>query len=90
MKESDRSPGILVNAIWNGQFKNESLLQAVAALGSHAQRALYLRFWENYDIQEISEALKISWDQADQLIESSLATLKAKLSSMKFEERSVA
>lgn len=79
MKESSRSGGVVVNQIWEHQFKNERLFQSVTELGADAQLALYLRFWENYDIEEISNQFRITWDQANALIESSLKYLREKM-----------
>ncbi|OFZ37677.1 MAG: hypothetical protein A2504_07515 [Bdellovibrionales bacterium RIFOXYD12_FULL_39_22] len=54
------------------QNKNElfcKLSYALPTLGNDEQRALHLRFWEAMTITEIARALRISWDEADQMIE---------------------
>lgn len=79
MKESKGS-GAVANEMWRDQFQNRALFVAVTELSSVAQRAIYLRFWENYEIEEIAKELNISWDQADKLIENTLKDLKARFS----------
>jgi DNA-directed RNA polymerase specialized sigma24 family protein len=43
--------------------------------------AVLLRFWENWDIAEISRVLGRSWTSTDHLIESTLRELRSKLGS---------
>lgn len=78
MKESIR----LVNSQWKSVNVGSALFQALIGLSPQAQRAINLRFWENYTIEEISQHLRISWDQADQLIEKSLLELRDRLTQM--------
>lgn len=37
---------------------------------------LYLRFWENYSIQEIAESLEMKWEEVNQTIDKLLIELK--------------
>lgn len=39
---------------------------------------LRLRYWENLAIQEIAEALEMTWDATDRLIETSIRKLRAR------------
>jgi len=39
--------------------------------------ALTLRFWHNFEILEVANKINVSWDEADQLIESGLEKLKS-------------
>ena len=43
------------------------------------QLAIQLRFWEEYSIFQVATTMDISWDQADSLIETAIATLKSGL-----------
>lgn len=70
----------LVHSQWENLDIGSSLLQALSELPPRGQRAINLRFWENYTIEEISSELRISWDEADQLIERSLKNLRERLS----------
>lgn len=76
MKESTE----LFHAQWSSLDLESPLFQALTRLSPEAQRAINLRFWENYTIEEISSVLRMSWDQVDQLIEKSLLDLRARLS----------
>lgn len=38
---------------------------------------IYLRFWENYSIQEIAESLEMRWEEVNQTIDKLLIDLKA-------------
>ena len=69
----------LIHSQWSSLGARSLLLQALSELSPEAQRALFLRFWENCLIEEISEDLKITWDAADRLIETSLKQLKMRL-----------
>lgn len=69
----------LIHSQWSSLGARSLVLQALSELSPEAQRALYLRFWENYLIEEISDDLKITWDAADRLIEMSLKQLKMRL-----------
>lgn len=72
-------PLILINSIWEPINMDSQLLQALLGLSPQAQRAINLRFWERYTIEEVSEVLRITWDEADNLIERSLKELRAQL-----------
>lgn len=69
----------LVHFQWASLDVDSSLLQALTELSPQGQRAINLRFWENYTIEEISEELRMSWDEADELIEQSLKQLRSRL-----------
>lgn len=69
----------LIDSQWEGLGLESQLLYALASLSPQGQRAINLRFWENYTIEEISECLGVSWDDADQIIEQSLKELKSLL-----------
>ena len=71
----------LINSQWASIEAGSTLLDALSILPPQAQRAIYLRFWENYTIEEISKHMRISWDQANRLIETSLRQLKSYLTS---------
>ena len=63
-------------------YKSSKLheLKYVLPLLTEDQRlAIYLRFWENYSILEVSDFLKTSWESADELIENALSFLKTQL-----------
>lgn len=69
----------LIDSQWASMEVGSTLLNALLTLPPQGQRAINLRFWENYTIEEISEHLRISWDEADQLIEQSLKQLRSYL-----------
>lgn len=69
----------LVHSQWESLDVGSSLLQALTELSPQGQRAINLRFWENYTIEEISDDLHMTWDDADKLIEQSLKQLRARL-----------
>lgn len=69
----------LIASFWESVDERTPLFFALTKLSPQGQRAIYLRFWENYTIEEISNVLKLTWDQADRLIESSLKELKTLL-----------
>jgi len=69
----------LTHRQWSSLDVGSSLLQALTELSPQGQRAINLRFWENYTIEEISEDLRMSWDDADELIEQCLKQLRARL-----------
>ncbi|MBX3022780.1 MAG: hypothetical protein KF799_13990 [Bdellovibrionales bacterium] len=70
----------LVHSQWSSLDVRGSVLIALSELSPEAQRALYLRFWENDLIEEIAEDLQITWDEADRLIEMALKQMKMRLS----------
>ena len=45
-------------------------------LPKQQKKAIILRFWEDQSIDEIAGTLKISWDDANELIENGLLLLK--------------
>ncbi len=49
------------------------------SLSRDQRRIIYLRFWESCTIEEISEEMKLSWDEVDQIIESTLIQLRNQL-----------
>lgn len=57
----------------------EKLKVLLPKLPRKARIAIQLRFWENMTIEEISNFLRLSWDQADQLIENSIKALREKM-----------
>jgi DNA-directed RNA polymerase specialized sigma24 family protein len=71
---------IFIDSQWESLSVESPLFDAITRLSPQGQRAINLRFWENYTIEEISEKLRMSWDQTDQLIEKSLLELRARLS----------
>lgn len=50
--------------------------QALGDLPFIEWHILYLRFWENYSIQEIAIALEMKWDEVNMTIEKLLVQLK--------------
>lgn len=69
----------LVHFQWSSLELGSSLLVALTELSPQGQRAINLRFWENYTIEEISDDLRMTWDEADELIEQSLKQLRIRL-----------
>lgn len=65
-----------IDSLWESMEPGSSLLAALKGLPPQGQRAINLRFWENYTIEEIAEELCISWDEADLLIEQSIISLR--------------
>ncbi len=49
------------------------------SLSRDQRRIIYLRFWESCTIEKISEEMKLSWDEVDQIIESTLIQLRNQL-----------
>lgn len=70
----------LVDSLWESLEPGSALLQALQGLSPQSQRAIYLRFWENSTIEEISDELRLTWDEADFLIEESIFNLREHLS----------
>ena len=70
---------VFINAQWSTLNSRSRLFEALTSLSPSGQRAISLRFWEYYTIEEISKTLRISWDQTDKLIEKSLLELKSRL-----------
>jgi DNA-directed RNA polymerase specialized sigma24 family protein len=71
--------GLLVDSQWESLDSQTPLFSALTKLSPQGQRAINLRFWENYTIEEISETLRMTWDQTDKLIEKSLLELRERL-----------
>lgn len=69
----------LIDSQWASIEVGSKLLDALLILSPQAQRAIHLRFWENFTIEEISEHLRIPWDEANRLIEQSLKQLRSSL-----------
>lgn len=61
----------------------EILHSSLRTLKPQQQIVLQLRFWEEHSIAEIASILKTSWDEIDQLIESTLCELNQKLTELK-------
>jgi len=61
---------------WESMEPGSTLLAALKGLPPQGQRAISLRFWEHYTIEEIADELCISWDDADLLIEQSIISLR--------------
>lgn len=57
-------------------ISKHELHKAVASLEDHKTEAIILRYWSNMTIEEISKIMRISWAQANQLIEAALLELK--------------
>ena len=57
----------------------EKLYFELWALESQKRQAIQLRFWEQNTIEDIAKILKISWDEADKLIEATICELRQKL-----------
>lgn len=62
----------LIDSIWQSLEPGSPLLSALKSLPPDAQRAVYLRFWENCLIEEIAASLAITWEAADHLLEESI------------------
>ena len=57
--------------------KHESqLLNALQTLTEHERSAIFLRYWVPCSIEEVSRHMRISWSQADALLEKSLEKLR--------------
>ena len=57
----------------------EKLREAMCYL-SHKQRSvIYMRFWDNMTINEISRHVGLSWKSTDQLIDSAVNHLRVRL-----------
>jgi len=52
------------------------LKKFLAQLNCRERKAIYLRFWVPYSIEEVAREMEVSWEQANQLIESSIAKLR--------------
>lgn len=69
-----------IQLLWDKRLENNSNVQLLKTLLPKLKRiqilAIYFRYWENLLIEEIAEILNLSWDEADQLIETSLKELR--------------
>lgn len=72
----------LIDAQWQSLDPGSPLLAALKGLPPQAQRAVFLRFWENFSIEEIADELRVSWDHADFLIDESIFCLRAHLAQL--------
>lgn len=72
----------LIESQWELLCTESPLLRALVKLSPQGQRAINLRFWENYTIEEISVCLGLGWDETDKLIEQSLIELRELLTGM--------
>lgn len=52
------------------------LLKSLQALTEKERSAIFLRFWVPCSIQEIARNMRMSWSQADLLLESTLKKLR--------------
>lgn len=78
MKESVE----LVDSLWESIDPGSPLLAALKGLPPQAQRAVYLRFWENSMIEEIADELRLTWDEADFLLDESIFCLREHLAQL--------
>ena len=76
---------MLIDSQWQSVDGDSPLLEALVALPPYHQKAIYLRFWENFSIGEIASSLKLTWEQTDKLIEESLLRLNLKLTQSNIE-----
>lgn len=67
------------NFLNNKSSKLHEIKYVLPLLTEDQRLAIYLRFWENYSIFEVSDFLNTSWDSANNLIENALSFLKTKL-----------
>jgi DNA-directed RNA polymerase specialized sigma24 family protein len=67
------------NFLNHNSSKLHELKYALPLLTEDQRLAVYLRFWENYSILEVSDFLNTSWESANNLIENALSFLKTKL-----------
>ena len=57
--------------------KYQHLLElGVKKLSLLERRALLLRFWGTHTITEVADELKITWEEADQLIDTAVAKIR--------------
>lgn len=70
----------LIDSRWQAVDAETPLFRALIELSPQAQRAINLRFWEKYTIEEIATQLSMTWEQVDQLIEETLLELRERLS----------
>lgn len=62
----------------------DELHSNLRALQPRQQLAIQLRFWDRLSIAQAAHVLGLSWDQTDQLIESTLCKLKLRLKHLKW------
>ena len=74
-----RTPAIVSEQIASASRdeKLAMLREVLPILDSRSRLALHYRFWESMTIEEISKRLCLSWDEANRLIEESIAHLRA-------------
>lgn len=51
--------------------------QGLRTLSVLERRALYLRYWQPYTIAEIADDMRLSWEEADKLIDRAVAKVRA-------------
>lgn len=71
-----------ISPLWDSVDQDSPLICAIKNLTPQAQRAVHLRYWEFNTIEEIAEAMGLTWDQADQLIEKAIVELRMELTQM--------
>ena len=54
----------------------ELLRKAMEMIGDNQATALILRYWKNYYIEEVAQEMKLSWAQANKLIEQAQDEIK--------------
>lgn len=57
-----------------------NLKQELALLDKNQRLAIHYRFWEEMSIEEIAEMLKLSWEEAYELIGNTINHLRKNLS----------
>ena len=60
-------------------FTNEDkfvVLAAVQRLDQKSRLVIFLRFWDDYSIEEIAYELRLTWDDAQKLLNNSLLQLR--------------
>ena len=59
--------------------KNEELYRALAELSSLQIEIIQMRFWEELTIDQIASVVCLTWDEADNLINETIAILRSKI-----------
>lgn len=68
--------------------ENKELVRiAVKSMEGKMKTALILRFWESLTIEEIAKELRISWIEADQLIEKGIEEIRNNFFKEYFEKQ---
>ena len=65
----------------------EALLEkALSILDEKERKVIFLRFWNPCSILDISKILKMSWQETDQFLESTLQKLRQEILKLENEE----